>query len=106
LPLCKKLFEGARPRHADHQMADVFPLIHRHVQRTLNAFKLGIEQVPNAGFDRVGVAQNINLNRPGLAIARQSPNSLMQAHRVPRHVDMDQRGAALLQVDPFAGRFG
>ena len=38
--------------------------------------------------------------------AGEAPHPLMQAHRVPGHVDMHQSGAPLLQVDPFARSFG
>ena len=37
---------------------------------------------------------------------RQAPDALVEPHRVPRHVDVDQRGAALLQVDALAAGLG
>ena len=49
----------------------------------------------------VRVAQDIDGHRPLLAVAREAADPLVEPHRIPRHIDVNQRRTPLLQVDAF-----
>ena len=71
-------------------------------ERLLNTLELGIEQIPNARLDSVGITQDEDRDWLPLAVARQTADTLVKAHRVPGHVDVHKGGAALLPINSFA----
>src|SRR5262245_30879955 len=46
------------------------------------------------------------VNRAPLADAIHAADALLEAHRIPRKLDVDDQTAALVQVQPFTGRVG
>ena len=104
LAVCKDCLNRL-PAQTDNELRNVFPLVHGNIECRLNAFQFGIEQIPNSRFHCVGIAQNKHLHISFLAIAREATDALMQTHRIPRHIDVDQGRTAFLKVYAFTGRF-
>ena len=46
------------------------------------------------------------VNRAPLADAIHAADALLEAHRIPRKLDVDDEAAALVQVQPLTGRVG
>ncbi|MEG8026393.1 hypothetical protein QP162_22120 [Sphingomonas aurantiaca] len=72
----------------------------------LDALELGVQQAPNPRLDGLRISKDVDGNWPLLAVAGQPANPLVQTHRIPRHIDMDQRRTALLEINTLACRLG
>ena len=92
--------------HADHELAHVFRIFHTSLESKRDSVQFSVQTLPDFTLDSIGIAHRYHVNRLGLSIAAQPPNALVQAHRVPRQIDMDQGAAVLLQIDAFTGSFG
>ena len=97
--------EQVRGAHAEDKLHQVFGLVHRRADRPHDAVQLALELFPDHRFDRIGISQRHDANRLGLTVPVQPADTLMQAHRIPRQIDVDQRAAALLKVDPLTAGF-
>ena len=84
----------------------ILRLLGDRVNGTADAFKLLIQERPDARLNRVRVLKEHHLDDVALPNSIESPHALVEAHGIPREVDVDQTRAVLLKINALARRFG
>ena len=79
------------------------PLFVHLAERLGDLLELVVEQQEDLAFDRVGQDEVVDLGGVALAVAVDAPDALLDVHRVPRQVEVEQN-ASVLEVDAFPAR--
>lgn len=87
-------------------MEQVLRVGHHLPQGGGDPLHFGVQVVPDAGLDGVRVADREHFHPAGLSVAVQPPDPLVEPHRIPRQVDVDQAGAVGLEVDALSPGLG
>src|SRR5688572_8137510 len=92
--------------HAQHELEQVLWFIHRLAESDHDLVHLLLQDFPDSSLHGLRVPQNDNPNLVLLAVAIQSPHSLVESHWVPREVNVNEAVAALLEIDALATCLG
>ena len=92
--------------HAQHQLEQVLGFVHGAAQGPHDAGDFFVQLIPDQRLHRGRVAKGDDLHGLLLTIAVETAYPLVESHRVPGQVHMDEGKAGFLQVDAFACGFG